>query len=203
MKVTVVTATENPIDIISCAAGMSTKRENVRYSRVKRCIEDRHSVHEFADCTLKIEGISRSCLSQLTRHRLASYCVESQRYNKYNLDSDDWYVVPPEIEADGKKRLAYQNAMHFAASAYEDLLNRGIKAEDARFVLPEATKTNLYMKINCRALWNLLEQRRAPHAQWEIHKLADMILDALAAYNDQWKQIVDIYYETEQLIYQN
>ena len=78
MKVTVIDATERPIDIISRAAGSSTRKDDVRYKRVERCILDRHSVHEFADVTFKIEGISRTCLAQLTRHRLASYCVESQ-----------------------------------------------------------------------------------------------------------------------------
>lgn len=202
MKVTVVTATDKPIDIISLAAGSSTRKDDVRYKRVERCIRDRHSVHEFADVTFKIEGISRSCLAQLTRHRMASYCVESQRYNKYNLDSDDWYVIPPEIQNDNKMRQAFQNAMNFAASSYKDLLSRGVKAEDARFVLPEATKTNLHMKINARALFNLLEQRRAPHAQWEIHELANAMISALREYNEQWNQIMDIYldYEKDSLI---
>lgn len=200
MKVTVVTATENPIDVISFAAGASTRKDDVKYARVKKCIADRHSVHEFADVTLKIEDISRSCLAQLTRHRMASYCVESQRYNKYKLDNDDWYVVPPAIQEDAKKLQAFRGAANFAANEYQKLLDSGVKAEDARFILPEATKTSLYMKINFRALWNLLEQRRSSHAQWEIRQLANEILDALAAYNDQWKQLVDIYYECEQII---
>lgn len=198
MKVTVVDATEKPIDIISYAAGSSTRKDDVRYKRVERCILDRHSVHEFADVTFKIEGISRTCLAQLTRHRLASYCVESQRYNKYNLDSNDWYVIPHTIQEDAKKKQAFESAMNYAASQYEKMVNDGIKPEDARFVLPEATKTSLHMKINTRSLFNLFEQRRNPHAQWEIHELADAMMQALREYNEQWNQMMDIYLDYEQ-----
>lgn len=200
MKVTIVDATENPIDVISVAAGSSTRKENVKYSRVHKCIADGHSVHEFADVTFKIEGISRACLAQLTRHRIASYCVESQRYNKYDLSGDDWYVIPRSIEYDESRLPAYRDAMSNAAATYRQMLDDGVKAEDARFVLPEAMKTNLHMKINARSLWNFLQQRRAPHAQWEIRELANNMIDALDHYNDQWHQMMDIYRETEHLV---
>lgn len=197
MQVTIVDATKNPIDIISLAAGSSTRKDDVKYERVEKCILDRHSVHEFADVTFKIEGISRSCLAQLTRHRMASYCVESQRYNKYNLDGEDWYVIPPYIQENKHLLNRYRSHMAYAASQYKSLLSDGVKAEDARFVLPEATKTSLHMKINVRSLFNLFEQRRNPHAQWEIHNLADMMIKSLREYNDQWNQIMDIYEEYE------
>lgn len=197
MKVTVMTATEKPIDIISLAAGSSTRKDDVKYKRVERCILDGHSVSEFADVTFKIEGISRACLAQLTRHRMASYCVESQRYNKYNFDGEDWYVVPPYIQENENLLNCYQTSMTYAALQYKAMLDDGVKAEDARFVLPEATKTNLHMKINARALFNFFEQRRNPHAQWEIHNLADEMIKSLREYNEQWNQMMDIYLEYE------
>lgn len=197
MKVTVVTATEKPIDAISLAAGSSTRKDDVKYKRVERCILDGHSVSEFADVTFKIEGISRACLAQLTRHRMASYCVESQRYNKYNFDGEDWYVVPPYIQESENLLNRYQTSMTYAALQYKAMLDDGVKAEDARFVLPEATKTNLHMKINARALFNFFEQRRNLHAQWEIHNLADEMIKSLREYNEQWNQMMDIYLEYE------
>lgn len=127
-------------------------------------------------------------------------CVESQRYNKYDLTSDDWYVIPPVIENDAPRLAAFQDAMSSAAGVYREMLDDGVKAEDARFVLPEATKTNLHMKINARSLWNFLNQRRAPHAQWEIHELADKMIEALDSYNEQWHQMMDIYRGTEELV---
>lgn len=197
MKVTVVTATAKPIDVISLAAGSSTRKDDVKYKRVERCILDGHSVSEFADVTFKIEGISRACLAQLTRHRMASYCVESQRYNKYNFDGEDWYVIPPYIQESENLLNRYQTSMTYAALQYKGMLDDGVKAEDARFVLPEATKTNLHMKINARALFNFFEQRRNPHAQWEIHNLADEMIKSLREYNEQWNQMMDIYLEYE------
>lgn len=197
MKVTVMTATEKPIDVISLAAGSSTRKDDVKYKRVERCILDGHSVSEFADVTFKIEGISRACLAQLTRHRMASYCVESQRYNKYNFDGEDWYVVPSYIQESENLLNRYQTSMTYAALQYKAMLDDGVKAEDARFVLPEATKTNLHMKINARALFNFFEQRRNPHAQWEIHNLADEMIKSLREYNEQWNQMMDIYLEYE------
>lgn len=127
-------------------------------------------------------------------------CVESQRYNKYDLSGDDWYVIPRSIEYDESCLPAYRDAMSSAAATYKQMLDNGVKAEDARFVLPEAMKTNLHMKINARSLWNLLQQRRAPHAQWEIRELANAMIDALDHYNDQWHQMMNIYRETEQLV---
>lgn len=197
MKVTVMTATEKPIDVISLAAGSSTRKDDVKYKRVERCILDGHSVSEFADVTFKIEGISRACLAQLTRHRMASYCVESQRYNKYNFDGEDWYVVPPYIQESENLLNRYQTSMTYVALQYKAMLDDGVKAEDARFVLPEATKTNLHMKINARALFNFFEQRRNPRAQWEIHNLADEMIKSLREYNEQWNQMMDIYLEYE------
>jgi len=197
MKVTLMTATEKPIDVISLAAGSSTRKDDVKYKRVERCILDGHSVSEFADVTFKIEGISRACLAQLTRHRMASYCVESQRYNKYNFDGEDWYVVPPYIQESENLLNCYQTSMTYAALQYKAMLDDEVKAEDARFVLPEATKTNLHMKINARALFNFFEQRRNPHAQWEIHNLADEMIKSLREYNEQWNQMMDIYLEYE------
>ena len=197
MKVTVVTATEKPIDVISLAAGSSTRKDDVKYKRVERCTLDGHSVSEFADVTFKIEGISRTCLAQLTRHRMASYCVESQRYNKYNFDGEDWYVVPPYIQESENLLNRYQTSMTYAALQYMAMLDDGVNAEDACFVLPEATKTNLHMKINARALFNFFEQRRNPHAQWEIHNLADEMIKSLREYNEQWNQMMDIYLEYE------
>ena len=201
MEVKIIAATEKPIDVISLAAGTSTKRDNVSYKRVEDCIKLNHSVSEFANITLKIEGISRSCLAQLTRHRMASFCVESQRYVKYNnlAETDDWYVIPKEIK-DTSLESRYKEQMHRIAIFYESLLKEGIRAEDARFVLPESTKTNLTMTMNVRSLFHFLKQRRDSHAQWEIHDLADNIIKVIQNYNNQWADIVKIYFDNEHLI---
>lgn len=201
MKVTVMTATEKPIDVISLAAGTSYKKDNVSYKRIESCVKHRHtSVLEHATITFLIEDISRSCSHQLVRHRLASFVQQSQRYCKYNLDSNDWYVIPKEIEKDRNQRFLFQNAMNFAGQRYMSMLESGIKAEDARYVLPEATKTSLTMTMNAREFFSMLNLRLSPKAQLEIRELAANMLDAARNYNEQWNQLMSLYDEVQDLI---
>lgn len=201
MKVTVMTATEKPIDVISLAAGTSYKKDNVSYKRIESCVKHRHtSVLEHATITFLIEDISRSCSHQLVRHRLASFVQQSQRYCKYNLDNNDWYVIPKEIEKDRNQRFLFQNAMNFAGQRYMSMLESGIKAEDARYVLPEATKTSLTMTMNAREFFSMLNLRLSPKAQLEIRELAANMLDAARNYNEQWNQLMSLYDEVQDLI---
>lgn len=196
MEVSIMYATPHPIETMSLAAGVSYGKDNVSMSRVVNCLKHRHmSVAEFGDIQFKIEGISRNCSHQLVRHRLCSFLQESQRYNKYKLDNDDWYVIPPDVQDDAKKMQAYRSAMQFAASQYKKMLDDGIKAEDARFVLPSAMKTTLVMKMNARELFNFLDLRLSPSAQWEIQEVAEAMFDAVWDYNDEWGAIMEIYQE--------
>lgn len=201
MKVTVMTATEAPIDTISLAAGTSYKKDNVSYKRVESCVKHRHtSVLEHATITFRIEEISRSCSHQLVRHRLASFVQESQRYCKYDLSSDDWYVVPQEIERDEVRLAAFKNTMKDCGLRYNQFLVDGVKPEDARYVLPEATKTSLTMTMNAREFFSMLNLRLSPKAQLEIRELAANMLDAARNYNEQWSQLMSLYDEVQDLI---
>lgn len=89
-KIEIISATECPVDVISLAAGICYGKADVSEKRVRHCFKSGHlSVFEHASITFKVEGISRACMAQLTRHRLVSFCVESQRYNKYDLSGDE------------------------------------------------------------------------------------------------------------------
>lgn len=201
MGVSVLTATENPIDVISLAAGTSYQKTNVSYKRVESCVKHRHtSVLEHATITFRIDEISRSCSHQLVRHRLASFVQESQRYCKYDLNSDTWYVIPDEITKDIKKTQAFKNAMNFAGQAYMKAIAEGVRAEDARYMLPEATKTALTMTTNAREFFSLLNLRLSPKAQTEIRKLAQDMYLAARKYNGQWAQLMALYDEVQDLI---
>ena len=138
MDVRIIKATENPVDVIAFAAGICYGKRDTDPRRVRACFKAEHlSVFEHASVTFMAEGISRACLAQLTRHRLASYCVESQRYNRYDLAGEYWYVIPEGAE---DKLTWFRKCMRDAASAYQQALNMGIKPEDARYLLPEAAK---------------------------------------------------------------
>lgn len=130
---------------------------------------------EHASWTFKIEDISRVCSHQLVRHRIASYSQQSQRYVKQG----DAYVVPNDMSP--AVSTIYHDFMHQALSTYELLLAKGLRKEDARYVLPSAWKTSIVMTINLRSFCNLVRLRCNKHAQKEIQDLATMLLTVVAA----------------------
>ena len=195
MKVTIKEYTIRPLDRIAEAAGTSTDRRDTSEKRVRRCFEQGHgAVFEFADVTMFIEGISRACSHQLVRHRMASYCQKSQRYT--TLKGDDWYVTPPAALEHDETTIEpryFQRAMDAYKRNYELALAMGLKPEDARFLLPEATKTAITMKINVRSLFNFLTLRTDKSAQWEIRDLANEIKEKCKGINDQWATLIGLW----------
>lgn len=188
MKVSVIRATTGPMHAISEAAGMCYGKDDYNPKRVRRCIANGHtSVAEHVSATFRIEGISRSCLAQLTRHRMASFSVTSQRY--CTIVGNDWYVMPQSFTDKGEEVL-FEAAMDRAKRDYLHAIEKGIKPEDARFLLPEATKTSLIMTINVRSLMNFLSLRLDKSAQWEIRKLAEQIEQALMEMGGEWSELM-------------
>ncbi len=188
MQVTAIRATESPMQLISEAAGMCYGKGDYNPKRVRRCIENGHtSVIEHVSATFRIEGISRSCLAQLTRHRMASFSVMSQRYCE--IGGDDWHVIPPSVVEAGEE-VGFCAEMEKAAKAYRRMIAKGVKREDARFLLPEATKTSLVMTINMRSLQNFLSLRLDKGAQWEIRELAGLMEYELANESDEWSELM-------------
>lgn len=195
MKVSVITATEKPLDVISFAAGACYGKRDTSRKRVETCMERGHlSVFEHASATLLIEGISRACMAQLTRHRLCSFCVESQRYCKYDLSDDAWYVKPPAFDSSGKY---FDKCMRDAAAHYLVNIRGGMKPEDARYLLPEATKTSMVMTCNVRQIFHIFDMRDDSAAQWEIRELVHGIADALRGHSDQWDELIGMYYDSK------
>lgn len=152
---------------------------------------------EHASFTFAIEGVSRSLLAQITRHRLASYSVQSQRYVR--LD-DFQFVIPPEVEKNPEAKALFLEAMEQQGRAYlaiagalqqqhqAELMAEGMSEqeavrkaekmanEDARFVLPNACETKLVVTMNARSLNHFFQLRCCNRAQWEIRRLAEEML---------------------------
>lgn len=171
MEVTILEATKDPVRTISIAAGTCYGKSDISIKRLESCMKAGHmGVFEHAYATFSVKGISRACSHQLVRHRLASFCQESQRYCKVDVSRDDWYVIPEVFMDD---REWYDDAMRDCAASYLDALDAEVKPEDARYLLPEATKTNLVMTVNCRELFHILDLRQSNRAQWEIRYLAN------------------------------
>jgi thymidylate synthase (FAD) len=131
------------------------------------------SVLEHASFTFSIEGISRACSHQLVRHRIASYSQQSQRFVKLK---DIEFVVPGKIAADANSNRVFSDALNACRDAYFKLVEAGMPAEDARYVLPNATPTKIVVTMNARALINFFELRCCLSAQWEIRQMADEML---------------------------
>ncbi len=133
------------------------------------------STFEHVSFTFGIEGVSRALLAQITRHRIASFSVQSQRYVGQSGEHGFDYVVPPAIEALGEehmRRFAEQMAqMDSWYNEWLELLGEGGK-EDARFVLPNAAATRMVVTMNARELIHFFELRCCNRAQWEIRAVA-------------------------------
>ena len=166
MKVTLVGYTPNPLYICAQAAAVCYDSEP-DLKIIKGCIKSGHqSVLEHCSFTFRIEGISRACSHQLVRHRIASYSQQSQRYVTY--DSVDWVTDGLEHDAVEPVMLSCAESM----IAYRDMIEKGIKAENARAVLPNATPTVIYVTMNLRALMHFCNERMCSRAQTEIRNVA-------------------------------
>ena len=139
------------------------------------------SVLEHVSFTFLIEGVSRVLLAQLTRHRIASFSVQSQRYVSYA--SGFGYIVPPAIRKLGEEAVQeYESQMAQMQSWYEGwqkkLGDAGEKSnEDARFVLPNACETRILMTMNARELRHFFALRMCSRAQWEIRRMAQSMFE--------------------------
>lgn len=160
-------------EIVRRAIARCHGKEMASEEMIQRVIRLGHeSVLEHWYATFDIRGISRACLAQLTRHRIASYSVRSQRY----CDESKREVVIPKIQDPGWLE-EYKNAIEDVFWVYRELLKAGVALEDARFILPQAVTTDLIMTANAWELRHFFRLRLAPEAQWEIRELAKRVLE--------------------------
>ena len=128
------------------------------------------SVIEHASFTFSIEGVSRAMTHQLVRHRIASFTQQSQRYVTY--DTLEKYVTPPSITNNAEAQKIFDETLEKISETYQKLLKLGIKKEDARFILPNAAKTNIIVTMNARELRHFFNLRCCTRSQWEIREVA-------------------------------
>ncbi|MBI5116830.1 FAD-dependent thymidylate synthase [Candidatus Poribacteria bacterium] len=162
------------------AVGIDKLSEKIEKGEVreflKRLLEMRHlSPFEHASFTFGVEGISRVTSHQLVRHRIASYSQQSQRYVKKTGGLE--YVIPPSIAGNGVLKAQYGRVMAELQDTYRQFAEAGIAAEDARYVLPNAAETKMVVTMNARELRHFFQQRCCTRAQWEIRKMAELMLE--------------------------
>ena len=209
MKVTLIAHTPEPEKIVAAAAklcysdsGIETMMEGLDEEKTSGFVQmlaniGHESPVEHVSFTFGIEGVSRTLLAQITRHRIASFSVQSQRYVK---KSSVVYITPPEIEEIPEAKAMFEKSMNDALDTYnaladmlekkhyEDFTAAGMdektarsKAEkkaieDARFVLPNSCETKMAVTMNARSLLNFFSLRCCNRAQWEIKAVADEML---------------------------
>ena len=209
MKVQLIAHTPEPEKVVAAAAKLcysnaqiDTLLEGLTPEKSREFVQmlaslGHESPTEHASFTFAIEGVSRALLAQITRHRIASFSVQSQRY--VNLKTPE-FVTPPEIAGDEATLEEFNRSMEMAAENYqrvtqilkeahkEKFMAQGMEEkeagrkaekqalEDARFILPNACTTKMIVTMNTRSLNNFFRHRCCTRAQWEIRELADEML---------------------------
>lgn len=187
MNVELLYHTPDPERAIATAArlcyapvGAAELMESMPEERVKSVLSTimksgHFSTLEHASYTFAIDGVSRALTHQLVRHRLASFNQQSQRYVKF---ANGLETIKPDTVADNPEANAlFDEAIEFAKDAYVKLLDMGIPAEDARYLLPNAAETKIVVTMNVRELLHFFEVRCCNRAQWEIRDLAHKMLE--------------------------
>ncbi len=222
MNVKLIAYTPEPEKAVACAAKLcyaasdiDTLYEGLTEEKVESFLDHLNNIGhqspiEHASFTFGIEGVSRSLLAQITRHRIASFSVQSQRYVREsgrgeNGEEGFRFVLPPEIESIPEAKAEFLRAMEEDARHYQALtailqakhekefLAQGEEEksarrkaekkaiEDARFVLPNACATKMICTMNARSLMHFFSLRCCNRAQWEIRELATQMLREVKA----------------------
>ncbi len=136
-----------------------------------------HSTIEHIQVSFAISNVSRACTHQLVRHRLMSFSQKSQRYVKEKGQFD--YIIPPTIDRNPELKEKFEKFMEEISDKYQEFVDAGIPAEDARFVLPNAASSSLVASLNLRELIHLANLRLCTRAQYEIRSMVKDMCSAL------------------------
>lgn len=189
MDVTLVDYSQNALgNIVKAARGCFGNRpkKNASYDEdvklVQALIRQDHTPIEFAWAMFEVKGISRACADQLTRYRLASFAVQSQRYT--DISTNEFKHPFKALEIAGEGVLAMEKTQR---EFYSILVKNGVPKEDARAYIGMGFVTDLCFACNFRELRHILQQRLDKHAQAEIRELALKILEIC---KDKWPWLV-------------
>ena len=187
MNVELLYHTPNPERAIATAArlcyapvGASELMETMPPERVASVLSTimksgHFSTLEHVSYTFAIDGVSRALTHQLVRHRLASFNQQSQRYVKFKNGLET--IKPESVAQDAEANALFDEIIGQTKDAYAKLLDMGIPAEDARYVLPNAAETKIVVTMNVRELLHFFGVRCCNRAQWEIRDLAHKMLE--------------------------
>ncbi|WP_195618632.1 FAD-dependent thymidylate synthase [Clostridium paraputrificum] len=195
MKVELINITNNPIETIYKAYRICYSKggfnkikipsEEKMIEFIKPLMAENHtSPLEHVSFTFNIEGISRACLAQITRHRTGKFNCQSQRY----VDGSNFDFVMPNLDyidkSDTKELITshYNKWFEESKKMYMTLVNNGVKKEDARAILPQATTCNMLVTFDLNNFRKMCNQRLCNHAQKEIREMAKLMMSLVKEY---------------------
>ena len=171
MNVKLLRYTPAPDELCGYAAGMCYNARSPMRALDSAMSGGHFSVLEHASFTFEIDDVSRVLLAQLTRHRLASFSVQSQRYCGVNGQ-----CIIPQTVIDHDYDRAFSTMCDSAYELYKEMVANGVPEEDARYIIPQGVTCKLVMTMNVRELRHFFSLRTCNRAQWEIRDLADAML---------------------------
>jgi len=183
MNVKLLSSTEDPVHLIWTAARTCYSEvfpeelweEEVSMKRWQKLFEHlyfsgHHSVFEHVNFTFAISGVTRQTTHQLVRHRHGSYSQQSMRY--VNMENAEFNIPEPEGHTSSLKDIVLDR--------YNELLDEGMKKEDARRVMPIGTLTNMVVTYNLRSLIDIAYERRCVFAQLEIRSVVNKMREEVS-----------------------
>lgn len=169
MEVRLISRTEDPEVLIATAARLcysnkfdiTTIQDDLSEEEIDRFIErlisSRHLTPlEHASFSFAIEGVSRALLAEITRHRIASFSVRSQRYCS---EEECDFFYPSGYSISEKAEEIFESSLANSKQDYKDLISEGVAKEVARYVLPNATQTRMIVTMNARELLHFFSLR--------------------------------------------
>lgn len=197
MKVELIAITQNAEELIELAARtcyQSTDKASAGSAEklLGRLLMSGHeSPFEHAYATFRLTGCSRAMTHQMVRHRLLAVSQKSQRYV---TEGDFDYVVPPSIQDESVDE--YKADMETIRAMYKKWQARGLRNEDARYVLPNACTSEIVISGNFREFRHIFKVRCDRRAQWEIRQACELMLRALhthapAVFGDLMDMIIE------------
>jgi thymidylate synthase (FAD) len=192
IQIVVVQKPEDPNNILALALQHTMYKDKMPAfdpKTIEFLIKAEHtSVFEHIAFTLDIREASRALMSQITRHRIASYTISSQHYQKYSNYED---ICSPRVTEQQYELI--KQSVENSAKAYEKLLAIGTPREEARMILPNTKTVNILMTINCRSLISFLRQRMCHRNVLEMRIVAEKIYCVLTPYWPEFFNLIGPY----------
>ena len=178
MKVTLVQSTPDPEEHIGLLAGICYGKTGEQspeqcIKRAYHCVTKGHlSTLRFAHATFLVKDISRICSHQFVRSKHLDFLQRSQRYCN---EEETNVLIPESLKKYDECNYGISDFIYNAQILYENLIKDGIKKEDARFILPQGTTTELLVVGNFQAWYDFIKLRSGKEVQWEIREVAHEI----------------------------